>query len=196
MTTTEVEANFKTIWELFKETDTKFKETDAKFKETDERLDRRFKETDRHLRRMENLFNGQWGKLIESLAESGIVELLQQRGIAVNKLSRRIEARKNGHQTEIDFLITNSEELVVGEVKTTLKVADVKDFLNKLDEFLLFFPEYKSYKVFGAVIGIKIEEYADKFAYRNGLFVLKGGGKLKMLNDDKFRPVDFGKTES
>jgi len=44
------------------------------------------------------------------------VELLQERGIAVTKLSRRIEVRKNGRQTEFDFLITNTGELVVGKV--------------------------------------------------------------------------------
>jgi len=184
MKTHEIETNFKEIWALFKDTDLKFKETDIKFKETDKQL-----------KRLETLFTGQWGKLIESLAESGIVELLQARGIAVNKLSRRIEARKNGRQTEIDFLITNTRELVVGEVKSTLKVNDVKDFLNKLHDFSLFFPEYQTYKIYGAIIGLQIEETADKFAYRQGLFVFKvgGGGTLKILNDIAFQPVNFGK---
>ena len=190
MNTTEIETNFKEIWELFKE-------TDEKFKATDRELSLRFKETDRQLKRLEKLFTGQWGKLIESLAESGIVELLQERGIAITKLSRRIEAKKNGRQTEIDFLITNTEELVVGEVKTTLKVGDVKDFLNRLQDFFLFFPQYKTYKIYGAMIGVQIEEKADKFAYRKGLFVFKVGGRgtLKILNDETFQPMDFGKAK-
>ncbi|HID57281.1 TPA: DUF3782 domain-containing protein, partial [Candidatus Poribacteria bacterium] len=41
----------------------------------------------------------------------------------------------------------------------------------------------------GAVAGIVIEEEADKFAYRNGLFVIgQSGQAAKILNDEKFRP--------
>lgn len=187
MTPTEIETSFKEIRELFKETDSKFKETDSKFKETEQRI-----------KELASLFTGQWGKLVESLAESGIVELLQQRGIEITKLSRRIDAKKNGRQMEIDFLITNSSELVVGEVKSTMKVDDVREFLKKLGEFLSFFPEYRNYRVYGAMIGIQIEESADKFAYRNGLFVFKvgGGGTLTILNDETFQPVDFGTLKS
>lgn len=199
MTATEIETGFKEIRELFKETDKQFKETARRFKETDKKFketDQRFKETDRKFNRVEGMFTNQWGKLIESLAESGIVELLQKRGIAITKLSRRIDAKKNGRQMEIDFLITNTEELVVGEVKTSLKVDDVKDFLKKLEDFLFFFPEYKTYKIYGAVIGLQMSEAADKFAYRKGLFVFKVGseGTLKILNDEAFQPVNFGKT--
>ena len=48
------------------------------------------------------------------------------------------------------------------------------------------------------MIGIRIEEEADKFAYRNGLFVLTVGGEgmLKMLNDEKFQPTDFSKMKA
>jgi len=182
MTSQEVEQNFKEIRDLFKETDRQFKETRQQFKETDEKI-----------KKLAELFTGQWGKLIESLAESGIIELLQERGIEVTELYRNLKSRRNGRQTELDFLLSNDTELVIGEVKTTLKVWDVLDFLEKLKEFLLFFPKYKGYKIYGAVIGIRIEENADRFAYKNGLFVFTVGGKgtLKLLNDVRFKPWDF-----
>jgi hypothetical protein len=39
-----------------------------------------------------------------------------------------------------------------------------------------------------------MEEKADRFAYKNGLFVFKVGGEgaLRILNDVKFKPRDFG----
>ncbi|MBC8230347.1 hypothetical protein H8E77_12440 [bacterium] len=42
--------------------------------------------------------------------------------------------------------------------------------------------------------GIQIEEGADRFAYRRGLFVLAGSGEgmIKILNDLKFNPQNFG----
>ena len=44
-------------------------------------------------------------------------------------------------------------------------------------------------KVIGAVAGIVIDESADKYAYRKGLFVIgQTGETVKILNDEKFEP--------
>jgi hypothetical protein len=194
MSLSEVEKSVQEIWKLFKETDAKFKETDARFKETDRRLDKRFEETDKRIKDLAGLFTGQWGKLIESLAGSGILEQLQSRGVAVTRLFRRSVSRQNGREMELDFLLTNDSEVVLGEVKTTMKTDDVKNFVNKLGEFLYFYPHYKGFKIYGAMIGLSMEEESATYAYRNGLFVFKVGGEgmLQLLNDDKFIPKDFG----
>ncbi|MBL7095102.1 hypothetical protein ISS22_14145 [candidate division KSB1 bacterium] len=193
MSLSEVETSVKEIWEMFKDTDARFKETDVKFKETDRRLDKRFVETDKRIKELATLFTGQWGKLIESLAESGLLEQLQSRGIKVTGLSRRLTNRKNGHHIELDFLLTNETEVVLGEVKTTLKSNDVRAFIKKLGEFLYFYPNYNGFKIYGAMIGLRLEEESEIYAYRQGLFVFKVGGKgmLQLLNDDKFTPKDF-----
>jgi hypothetical protein len=193
MTMEEVEKSVKEIWTLFKETDARldklFHETREEFKEIAERS----KDTDKKIKELANLFTGQWGKLIESLAESGILEIMRSRGIKVTHLSRNLQSHKNGHHMELDFLLNNENELVIGEVKITMGVDDVNNFLKKLEQFLLFYPLYKGFKIYGAMIGIKIEEGVDKFAYRQGLFVLKIGGEgmLKLLNDADFKPKDF-----
>jgi len=198
MTLSEKEINIKEIWEMFKETDRRL---DKRIEETDRRLDKRFEETaaqikatDKEIKRLSDLFTGQWGKLIESLAESGILAQLQARGIKVVSLSRRLTSRKNGHHIELDFLLTNETEAVLGEVKTTMKIADVKSFENKLNEFLYFYPFYKGFKIYGAIIGLNLVEESAKYAYRRGLFVFKVGGEgmLQLVNDDKFTPKDFG----
>ena len=205
MSLSEVEKSVKEIWEMFKETDRRldrrFEETDRRldrrFEETDRRLDKRFEETDEEIKMLSRLFTGQWGKLIESLAESGILEQLQSRGIAVSRLFRRSVSRQNGREMELDFLLTNDTEVVLGEVKTTLKTDDVKNFINKLDEFLYFYPHYKGFKIYGAMIGLNMEEASAKYAYRKGLFVFRVGGEgmLQLLNDDKFMPKDFGRMK-
>ncbi len=186
MTMEEVEKSVKEIWALFKETDARL---DRRFNETDIK----FKETDKKIKELANLFTGQWGKLVESLAESGILQILQTREIKVSNLSRRLESHKNGRDMELDFLLSNEDEVVVGEVKTTMGVGDVKNFLQKLKEFLLFYPYYKGFRIYGAMIGVRIEQKADKFAYHQGLFVFKVGGEgmLKILNDVNFKPKDF-----
>ncbi|MFQ6042637.1 MAG: DUF3782 domain-containing protein, partial [Candidatus Poribacteria bacterium] len=75
----------------------------------------------------------------------------------------------------------------------TLKVEDVREFLEKLRRFTFFFPRYKGSKIYGGVVGIQIEESADRFAYRQGLFVLTGSGEgmIRILNDPNFNPKNF-----
>jgi len=171
------------ILRMFAETDERFKETDKKFKETDEKI-----------KELAGLFTGQWGKLIEAMVKPSALNLFQERGVKVTETHQRLESYRNGSQMEVDILLTNDTEAVVMEVKTTLKVEDVREFLEKVKQFTFFFPRYKGLKIYGGVVGIQIEESADRFAYRRGLFVLAGSGEgmIKILNDPNFRPQNFG----
>ena len=83
----------------------------------------------------------------------------------------------------------NGEYAVLIEAKSTLGVEDIKDHLERLGKFKFLFPEYSDRMVLGAAAGIVIDEGADKFAYRNGLFVIgQSGDAVKILNDDQFQP--------
>jgi hypothetical protein len=188
------------VWQLFKETDAKFKETDAKFKETDTkfketdaRLGRLFKETDQKINRLEGLFGAQWGRFMEALVQPNALHLFQERGIRVHYVYQRAKSQINGRTLELDLLLEDSREVVVVEVKSTLRVADVKDFLADLSQFLEFFPKYQGYQVYGAVAALEIIEEADRYAYRQGLFVLgvMGDGLAQIKNDANFKPKDF-----
>ena len=72
----------------------------------------------------------------------------------------------------MDIIAINSDSLVATEVKSTLGVSDVKKFLEKLKNFTLFFPQFKGYKIYGAVAYLKANEEAQKFAMKQGLFVI------------------------
>ena len=156
------------------------------------------RQLDLSIERLERLFTSEWGTLIETIEESGIIEIFQKRGIALTEVGRRFESQRNGRFMNVDFMLCNSDETIVGKVRTTLKTLDVKDFLDDLKEFPTFFPRYKDLHTYGAIVGIRIEEEADKFTYRNGLFVLTVGGEgmLKMLNDEKFQPTDFSRMKA
>ncbi|MDX1907341.1 MAG: hypothetical protein SF053_09935, partial [Bacteroidia bacterium] len=104
-----------------KETDAKFKETDAKFKETDKRIKEAFE-----------LFEGQWGKLIESLVEGDLVNLLRGRGIDIHRTTQRVHGNYQGTNYEFDIIAHDGDAIVVVEVKTTLRVQHVKQFVKKL----------------------------------------------------------------
>ncbi len=136
-----------------------------------------------------NALTGKWGKFVEGLVVPGAVRIFKERGIDVERTSIRNKVRRNGEEMEIDVLLENEEYIVAIEVKSTLKVEDVNEHIEKLRRFREFFPRFKEQKLIGAVAGIVIEEEADKYAYRRGLFVIgQTGETVNILNDEKFKP--------
>ena len=116
-----------------------------------EEFKRQQKEARRRMKKLEGLFTSQWGALMESLVEGDLVPLLQDRGITVQSTHTRMQGRRNGEHYEFDILAGNGEELVVVEVKTTLRAGDAAHFLGKLGRFTEYEPVYKGKKVYGAV---------------------------------------------
>ncbi len=181
------------------ETDRKFQETDRKFQETRQELARQFAETNRlfqesdakqeKTRQQVSELTGSWGKFVESMVEPALVALFQARGIAISWTAPHVKCRKPGLAMEIDILGVNQEYVVVVEVKTTLKVADVQAHLQRLARVKAAFSEYQTRQVIGAVAGMRIEQEADKYAMRQGLFVLaQSGDAVQLLNDATFTP--------
>ncbi len=160
-------------------------------RELRESLREQSRETEQKIRKLESLFTTQWGKLVEALVEPGAVNLFRERGINIRYTSRRIEVEdeKGRKIAEFDIFLENDDELVVIEVKTTVKKEDVDWFLEKMSRFKEWFPKYKRYKVYGAIAGISFDEGVDRYAYRMGLFVLKSeGGIIRIANDPDFSP--------
>lgn len=190
----EYERNIQEIWGLLKaisqESRERAREIDERFKETD----RQFKKTDKKIGKIAGLFDSQWGKLMESLAEGGILKLFRERGIDVYQILQRAKSRRNGRHLEIDLLLVNDTDVVVVEVKTILKADHVRDFLEDMAEFPEFFHHYRDSKIYGAVAALRMEQKSDRFAQKQGLFVIKVGGEgmTEILNDSDFMAKDFG----
>ena len=173
----ELKDPIKEVWALFKETDKRFKETDKKIEKLSENI---------------GGLAGKWGKFVEGLVAPGAIRMFKERGIKVEKISRRVERLKNGKKMEIDLLVENQEYVLAIEVKSTLNVEEINLHLKDMQKFKEFFPEFKGRKVVGAVAGIVIEQGADRYAYRKGLFVIgQTGETVKILNDEKFKPKEW-----
>ena len=140
------------------------------------------------------LFDTQWGKLMESLVEGGVLKLFQDRGVRVTEVQHRAKSHRNGNSMEIDLLLVNESDVVVIEVKTTLKVKHVRNFQKRMDKFFTFFPRYKKLTVYGGVAALRIEQESDRYAAKQGLFALQvgGDGLVKFLNDEAFKTRNFG----
>ncbi len=171
------------------EQEAKYKaEFEALRKETE--MERR--KTEKKTRELENLFTGQWGKLIESLVEGEIIKLLQEKGINVKNLFTRSRNQNGNYGAEYDIVAIDGNEIVVVEVKTTLQTQHIPYFKTKLNEFKTWFPAYQNYNVYGAVAFLREDSHADLFAERQGLFVIRAtGNSAKIINKDDFKPQIF-----
>jgi len=155
--------------------------------------EKKFREADKRMNKLEYLFTSQWGKLIESLVEGDLIKLLHQRGIDVQRTHTRSTYNYNSeHRGEIDIIAEDGNEVVVVEVKTTLRPEDITEFLDTLKIFKKAFPKYKENIVYGAMAYLNTESKADVRAERMGMFVIRAtGNSASIINEKKFKPKAF-----
>ena len=185
MTQQELDKSIQEVWALFREVAQISKKNEEKFNKMSE-------ETDKEIEKLAKIvkgLTGSWGKFVEGIVAPGGVRMFRERNIDVKWTSTRNKVQKDGEEMEIDVLLENEEYVVVIEVKSTLNVEEVNRHLNRLKRFKEFFPRFKDHKLVGAVAGIVVEEKADRYAYRKGLFVIAQTGEtVQILNDEKFKP--------
>ena len=199
---------FDKVWLMFQEiaeeNARRSLELDKKFQEIAEENARRSLELDKELQttskdirkmskeitRLNTLFTTQWGRLIESLVEGDLINILRQYGINIVDTSKNVESREKGY--EFDIIAHNGEEVVIVEVKTTLRAEDINYFLEKLSKVKEWMPRYQHNKIYGAVAYLKAAEGAGRFAERKGLFVIRAtGNSAAIVNAPDFRPKIF-----
>lgn len=169
------------VWQLLAELAQAQKETERRFQQIDRQITKLSKE-------IGNL-GGKWGRFVENMVAPVCETLFLDRGIPVHQVSQRVKKRKDNQTLEIDVLVTNENYVLAVEVKSSLSVNNVKELMTDLQKFREFFPEYHQNQLYGAVAGIEIEEGADKYAYRQGLFVLaQSGESVAILNGADFQP--------
>ena len=171
-----------------KELDERFKETDAKFKDTDAR----FKETDKKVKEAFDLFTSQWGRLMESLVEGDIIRIFNERGIKVQDTSTRRKGSYEGENYEYDIIAHNGKETVIIEVKTTLKVKDVKAFVQKLRKTRTYLRMDEDDVIYGAMAYLQADSGSEVYAQNQQLFVIRAtGDSAAIVNAVDFEPARF-----
>jgi hypothetical protein len=155
-------------------------------------LERRSEKTGRFLRDLGKQFGdlgNRLGQFVEEMVAPALVQLLQERGIAVTQVSRRTSSKRKGAAMEVDLLAVNDTDVVAVEVKSHLSAEDVRRQLERLGKFKMAFPQYRGYRVLGAVAAMVVPEEPGREAVEAGLFVLSPSGEtMRILNDEGFEP--------
>ncbi|MGI9211880.1 MAG: hypothetical protein ACR2HF_05360 [Methylococcaceae bacterium] len=155
-----------------------------------EEADRMIKKNDDRINELDRLFNSQWGKLIESLVEGDLVRILTQRGIRIMDTTTRLKGKRaDGGNYEFDILAHDGDEVVVVEVKTTLRPDDIKKFLFKLNHFKTWMPRYGHNTIYGGMAWLTAAAGADTMLEKKGLFSIRAtGNSASIVNDETFLP--------
>ena len=138
-----------------------------------------------------------WGRFIENLVEGDLVNLLAPWDIKVNNVqpNLRYSTPEGISKGEFDLVATNSTQVVVIEVKSTLKDVDIGKFIGKLKKFKEFFPGNKDKIIYGGVAYLQATREALEKAKNEGLFIIKApGGECKIstiTNEKGFKPTEF-----
>ncbi|MEW6686528.1 MAG: DUF3782 domain-containing protein [Candidatus Edwardsbacteria bacterium] len=182
-----------------KRTDEQLKKTDEQLKKTDEQLNKTDAEIDKLIesqkktdKQVGNLTDG-WGKFVEGLVEPSVFQLFTQFDIDISRTYQRVRTRLNGRELEIDILCEGKkkgkEVVLAVEVKSSLGIRDIKNYLKRLDEFFEFFPKYRGESLIGIVSGIRLSKGAVEFAESKGLYILAPSGEtMVILNKKGFKP--------
>jgi hypothetical protein len=186
------------IYKLFEKTNEQLEQSRREYDRRAAEADRRAAEADRSLaelkktvahtsRAVEGLTT-RWGRFVEELVEPAVIKLFRSRGIDVKETYSRARVKRQGIAMEIDILVVDDNEVVLVECKSRLSQDDVNEFLHKLGKFKQAFPHYQNFQAYGAVAGIEIDEGVDRYAYKQGLFVIKPSGEtVEIVNDPDFQ---------
>ncbi len=175
-----------------KKTDLQIQKTDLQIKQMIAEGEKDRKAAQKRMNELDKLFTDHWGKLMESLVKGDLLKLLQERGIDVDDIAKEREKTFQGKKYEFDIIAIDGREMVVVEVKTTLRLKDINHFEAKLKLFKEIFPIYKNLKVYGAVAYLKANEGSSERAIKKGFFVIRAtGSSASIINAKNFKPTAF-----
>ena len=135
------------------------------------------------------------GKYAEGQVRARIRELFNERGIHINRLWHHFEGEdgKGGFVYEVDIVLANARYIILVEVKHQLKVDDVKDHAERMEKCVAFpAEEWAGKTLLGCVAGVIVSAEVERYANRQGFFVLKPSGQSVTLgNPNDFKPKEW-----
>lgn len=142
--------------------------------------------------KFEDMFFSEWSEFIDSLVSGDLMNHLNNYGILINTTSQKNRQIYKDKHYEFDLLAKNLKDIVVVEVKTTLKVKHVKSFIDNLKKFKKVMPEYANKNVYGAIAYLQADERSQTYALNQKLFVIRAtGNSSSIVNDKDFIPKSW-----
>lgn len=195
------------VWRLFRENSLQMREerqeTNRRFQETERLMREGHEETERQIqataaqirennqkvKELDQLFNTQWGRLMESLVEGALIGIFNTWGLPVADTTTRLRGSYQGNPYEFDIVAHNGDSVVIIEVKITLRTKDVKKFTQKLGQIKTWIPRYANNRIHGAMAFLQTNAGADLMVINQGMFAIRATGySAHIVNSQEFKP--------
>jgi hypothetical protein len=173
-----------------------FDEVWAALKETESIVKANARAIEKLNEQMGGLHN-KFGELAEHMVCPSIVERFNQLGFYFNiefQKGFKVIDEQGKVQAEIDILLGNGEYIIAVEVKSDVKLNDIKHHINRLKLLRKhsWFKNNNDHKILGARAGAIFADDVKKEAINNGFYVLtQSGDTMKMEIPADFIPREF-----
>ena len=118
--------------------------------------------------------------------------MAEAHNIVISPEDVRVRVRRGRKRREYDFIAPNGEVVLVGEVKTRLRRADVGQLALALLQFRVDYPEYAGLKLYGVVAGGAVDDDALADALDAGFIVLQmDGAEVHPATGPGYRPTAY-----
>ncbi|MDR1411311.1 MAG: hypothetical protein LBI91_03810 [Spirochaetaceae bacterium] len=180
--------SFEDVWAMFQETDRKFQETDRKLEKTERLIERLIKKTDKQLGELGNRF----GEMAEHLVTPNIAEKFRALNYTFTKAGPDVKFTdaRGKTLTEVDVWLENGEFALAVEVKSYLRLQDVKDHIKRMEILRRYAEERQdTRKLLGAVAGAIVKAPIRNYALEKGFYVIEqSGDTVKIEAPEGFSP--------
>ena len=157
------------VLEMIRQTSEQMKETDRRLKETE----RIVQETNKAVGKL----SSRVGEIVENMVAGNIVAQFRQLGYNVKARSENKVFGEQGTSDsgEIDLLLEDGDITILIEAKTTLKIDDVREHIERMEKYRRYIDSSdngEKRRYVGAVAGTVVADNVVKFAHENGLYVI------------------------
>jgi len=84
---------------------------------------------------------------------------------------------------EVDTVLTNCDSIAIIEIKYKARREDIKKAIDKLPDFRLLFPQYKSHRIYLGLAALAFDKGVEAESEREGVALLKQVGDALVVND-------------
>ena len=173
MSTPSIPLTYEGVLDLIQKVTEKFQEIAKQTAEQQKETAKQIKATNQAVGSLTNKV----GEMVEKLlGEGNLVAQFRELGHKVKSHSRnKVFGEKGTDESgEIDLFLEDGDVAILVEVKTTLKMDDVMDHIERMEKYRRFVdadgPHGKRF--IGAVAGTVIAENVINFAHENGFYVI------------------------
>ena len=176
---------------LFREDTQAFKDEMRAFKDEMRAFKEEGREQNREMNRRWGELAKKMGTLVEDLVIPSLPRIIKElldRDV-IDLMARWKRKLADGRVREYDAVAETADLVCLNSTKSTLRSADVDRFVEEIDHFREFFPEYRNHAVVGMLASLAVEESVLNYAEKQGFVVLAVGDQvMEVKNRPGFVP--------